>query len=311
MKKFTFIILQVIVFNCFTAVFSLAANSATMVNQGNKRYRENKYDEALKLYHQAQIKDPDSSRIEYNIGVAQFKKQDYVSAIGSFEKATATKDKVLEAKANYNIANSKYKLGVLKKNTDINQAVKLYRESLDYYKRAIDLDSKNTNAKINHELVEKELKTLLDQAKQQQDKQKEDQSGKQDQEKKDQLQGQGQDKAGQQEKQQEQKQSGQPEEEKQEKVGQAEEKQGQEKKEGAEEKEAAQEEQKSQAAQEKKEEQQKEASESGKDSTQEEAKEMSAQEARMLLEGARQDESSPGKIDDRRQGQELDVLKDW
>ncbi|MFQ5484273.1 MAG: hypothetical protein ACE5DO_02960, partial [Desulfobacterales bacterium] len=73
----------------------------------------------------------------------------------------------LEAKAIYNLANTKYKLGNAQAKKDINGAIGLYRESLDYYRRAMEMNEKDRDAKYNHELVEKQLKVLLDRLKKQ------------------------------------------------------------------------------------------------------------------------------------------------
>jgi tetratricopeptide (TPR) repeat protein len=96
-----------------------------------------------------------------------YKKGDYQNAIDAFTRALVTDDEELEANANYNIANSKYRLGNLRVNTDLAGAVNHYREALDYYKRAIEIDQDDSDAKYNHELVEKKLKVLLDRLKNQ------------------------------------------------------------------------------------------------------------------------------------------------
>ena len=197
MRKLILVILQSVFIVAGFYLFSFAEDSAGMVNKANSLYRQKKYDQAIKLYNEAQIKSPDSAQIIYNIGIAQYKKEDYALAVSSFEKATATKDKILESKANFNIANAKYKLGKLKENTELKETVDLLRQSLDYYKRAIELNAKDADARINHELVEKELKILLDKLKKEQDKKKE-----QSEQKKEEKEGQGQSQAGQEEKKQ-------------------------------------------------------------------------------------------------------------
>jgi tetratricopeptide (TPR) repeat protein len=251
MKKLISIILPTLIMLVSSYLFLFADDSVTIVNQANNLYRQKKFDQAIKLYNQAQIKSPDSAEINYNIGIAWFKKEDYNAAISFLEKATASKDKILESKANFNIANAKYKLGRLKENTGLKETISLLRQSLDYYKRAIELDPQDQDAKINHELVEKELKILLDKLKQEQDQQKdEQQENKQEPAKQEQEAGQ-------------QKQEDQQVQEQQE-PGQA-----------------------------------------------EDVKEMSKEEAKMLLEGYRQEENASGMLKDDRKGGEGKVLKDW
>ncbi|MDD5561641.1 MAG: tetratricopeptide repeat protein [Candidatus Omnitrophica bacterium] len=291
MKRAVFIIFQVVFILSVFRLPVFAADSAGLVNKANSLYKQKKYDEAIKLYNEAQIKSPDSAEISYDIGVSQYKKGDYASAVNSFEKATISRSKILESKANFNIANSKYKLGKLKENTDLKETVSLLRQSLDYYKRAIELDPKDKDAKVNHELVEKELKMLLDKLKQEQDK-KNEQSG----EDKEQKEGRGSE--SQEGKQQENKESQQKQEEK---ASQAQEQKQEEKKQ-----EGVKQANKAEQAQE-----EKQGKEEPNGQSAEEQKEMSGQEANMLLEGYRQEEDSAGKLEDRKRGTSADVLKDW
>ena len=164
-------IFTVVQSTCFAAV-----PAKKSVSEANKLYQKGKIDEALQKYNDASVSLPDSDIINFNMGAALYKKEDYQKAIDGFTKALTSDSKKIEADALYNLGNCKYKLGKLKENTDLSATVGLLRESLDYYKRAVELDQKNTDARFNHEFVERELKVLLDKLKQQQsnqDKQKE------------------------------------------------------------------------------------------------------------------------------------------
>ena len=282
MKKSIFIILQSILVIFVSYSYCFAESSCGLVNRANSLYKQKKYDEAIKLYNEAQIKSPDSAEINYNIGIAQYKKEDYLLAVSFLEKATVSKDKILESRANFNIGNAKYKLGKLKENTDLKETVNLLRQSLDYYKRAIELDSKDEDARVNHELVEKELKMLLDKLKQEQDRKKEESEQDQSQE------------------EAQEKKQGEQKQEQQAALGQ-EQKTEEQKKEEA-----------KTASEVKPAEEQKQAqTEESKAGSAEEMKEMSEQEASMLLEGYRQEENSAGKLEDKKKGFSEEVLKDW
>jgi len=147
---------------------SFARSATASVKDGNKLYHQGKYDEALKHYNEAALNKPDSDVVNFDIGTALYQKQDYEKAIDAFNKALLSDNHEIEEKAAYNIGNCKYRMGTLKINTDLASAVSLYREALDYYKRSIELNQKNADAKYNHEFVEKKLKVLLDKLKQQQ-----------------------------------------------------------------------------------------------------------------------------------------------
>jgi tetratricopeptide (TPR) repeat protein len=158
----------------------LSAHAASLsgnIKEGNRYYKQGDYDKALEKYEAAGEASPDLDIVNLNKGTAYYQKGQYQEAIDAFTKALNTEDNRTEADSIYNIANSKYKLGSANAENDINSAVSLYRESLDYYKRAIELDEGNRDAKYNHELVERELKVLLDKLKnkEQQDDQKKEQ----------------------------------------------------------------------------------------------------------------------------------------
>lgn len=169
-------------FNCLVILLILLSagqafpdSVAEDVNEGNRLFNKEKLDEAIEHYSQARVESPDSDIVNFNLGTAQYKKGQYQEAINSFTNALQTDDKKLEAKATYNLANSKYKLGSLQSDGDLNSAASLYREALDYYKRSIELNTKDKDARHNHEIVEKQLKILLDRMKNQQQEQNQEQ----------------------------------------------------------------------------------------------------------------------------------------
>jgi len=141
---------------------------ADRTKSGNRLYNQELYDEAMTKYTEVLVDSPNSPYIHFNIGNAAYKKEDYEEAIKSYAKTASTaSDAVLEGKAYYNLGNCKYRQGRLKENTSLGEAISLYREALDYYKQALDRAPEDTNAKYNHEFVERKMKELLDKQKQQ------------------------------------------------------------------------------------------------------------------------------------------------
>ncbi|MHB8155285.1 MAG: tetratricopeptide repeat protein [Candidatus Omnitrophota bacterium] len=284
MKKIFF---SGIIITCILQAQALAFSVAGAVEKGNRLYGDKKYQDALKYYDQALAKQPDSAIINFDSGAAQYKTKEYQKANSLFEKSLITEDRGLEAKANYNLGNSKYMLGSSKENTDLSAAVQLLEGALNNYKRTQELTPKDEDVKVNYKIVADKLKELKEKLKQQPQENKNDQ--KQEQQNQEQL----------------QKQQGEPQQKEQEKSGdkQGQDQQAQESKQEGQDKQGQ-----STAAQAST--QSKESG--GASSAQPQGpKEMSKEEASMLLEGYRQEENAAGMLKDDRKGTEEKVLKDW
>ncbi len=153
------------------------------IKTGNRLYKEGKYDEAMEHYTDVLIDLPQSPYVHYNVGASAYKKGDYENAVEAYTKCVSTDNLAIEEKGYYSIGNCKYKQGERKESTDVTEAIKLYREALDAYKRAIDLNSKNMDAKFNYEVVQRKIKEFQDQQQQQNQQQDSSQQdpGKQEQ----------------------------------------------------------------------------------------------------------------------------------
>jgi tetratricopeptide (TPR) repeat protein len=284
MKKILFVLYCLFTLLCIGTI-TFAASVAGDVSEGNRLFEEKKLDEAIAKYSEAREEAPDSDIVHYNLGTAQYKKGHYAAAVDSFTRALSTDDRELESKAAYNLANSKYRLGAMKAGSDMQGAASIYRESLDYYKRAMELNEEDRDAKYNHELVEKQLKILMDRMKNQQEHQKEqneDQDEGKDQE--------GQEKESQSESSQQEQQDQKEAKEQESQEGGSEEKKEEEKR-------SAASEESSQDNQEKGEEGDEEI-------------EMSPEEARMLLESYGLEEARE-EVNKQMRGRYRGVLKDW
>lgn len=175
-KKFTAAMFTMLFVMSFSS--SSHASIAGKVRQGNKLYNKKNYDEALAKYRDAQIDSPEMPELHFNSGDALYKKDSYEESVKEFEKSTYSKDINLQAKAYYNIGNSLYKSGKLE-------------DSILYYKKALEINPGDEDAKYNIEFVQKKIKEMMDKNKQQgkQDqKQNKDQQNKQDKQNQDQQQ---------------------------------------------------------------------------------------------------------------------------
>lgn len=273
-----------------------AADTARIVQEGNRSYKEQKYDDALKSYSQALSRQPDSVVINFDMGAAQYKTHEYGKAAISFEKALVAEDKRLEARAHYNLGNSKYMLGVSREDTDLSGAVQALEGALNNYSGALQWNSKDEDARINLAITEKKLKELKEKLRQQ--PQKNNSNSKQQGQNKDQQQQEGQqnqeDKKAEQGKQEEDKKQNEPSDQGRQQQQEQQAGQQQEQQAGQQEQEASKTQGPQQAA-----------------SQPQVLKEMSQEEAHMLLESFRQKEDAGGMLKDDRKGTEARVKKDW
>jgi len=127
-----------------------------------KAYNAGDYDGALTVYNDVLRRAPEDPQTHFNIGCALFQKGDFETALDHFNRALLSDDPAVEAGAYYNIGNTKYRIGRSRKQTDPGAAIGLYRDALEYYKKAIEAHERHEDAQFNHELVERELKALLD-----------------------------------------------------------------------------------------------------------------------------------------------------
>lgn len=172
------IILLIFLF-CLISSPCLAAKGAKKsIREGNKLYTKGEFEQARESYTEALLLDPDSDIVNFNLGGALYKTEDYRGAINHFEQSLVSDEDALQQKASYNTANAKYKYGITKENTELEEAVALLKESLRHYERAIVLDSEDKDAKYNYEFVKKELERLEKKLEQQQQQKKQQQKRK-------------------------------------------------------------------------------------------------------------------------------------
>ena len=147
-------------------------------DKGKKAYEEGHYDEARVYYEHVLKNRKKDDGAQFGLGVTAYQQKDMETAARALNNAMNSDDKSLASKAMYNLGN-------------MFRDQQKMEESLALYRKAIELDPTDEDAKVNYELLKQ---VLQQQEQQQQDKQNQEQ----DQEKKDQ-QKQNQDSEGQEE----------------------------------------------------------------------------------------------------------------
>lgn len=168
------------------AVFLLWASPAHAVSQrgavdeGNRSYSSGDYENAVKKYEEALIRDPESDIVNFNLGTALYKKERYEEAVGHLQKTLLSEDERLKEKAFYNLGNALYRSGIVKEKEDPSAAVSSLRDALKQYEQALSLDQKDENALYNYEFVKKELERLMEKQRQKNQQPQESPSSKKD-----------------------------------------------------------------------------------------------------------------------------------
>ncbi len=171
-SKGVLVLIAVLFFFCNE---SLAAGSRS---RASRLYLDERYEEALEEYERALERRPDDPELMYNKAVVLYRKGKFAEAEEAFIRSAVMSGRSLEAMAAYNAANAKFREGERLERSDPEGAMAKYAEALDYYKRAIDLDTHDLDAKYNYEFLRnrmEQLENLMDEERDHEDRQDPDQ----------------------------------------------------------------------------------------------------------------------------------------
>lgn len=116
----------------------------SLVDQGNRNVEKKKYQSAVENYRKAEVTKPNDPVIRYNLGTALYQLYQYRDAEQELERSLAqAKNPATKAKVLYNYGNTQYRLGDFEK-------------AIDAYKKALDLNPKDEDAKYNLEFLKKQ-----------------------------------------------------------------------------------------------------------------------------------------------------------
>ena len=127
-------------------------------DKGKKAYEEGHYDEARVYYEHVLKNRKKDDGAQFGLGVTAYQQKDMETAARALNNAMNSDDKSLASKAMYNLGN-------------MFRDQQKMEESLALYRKAIELDPTDEDAKVNYEL----LKQVLQQQEQQQQQDKQNQ----------------------------------------------------------------------------------------------------------------------------------------
>jgi tetratricopeptide (TPR) repeat protein len=139
--------------------------------QGAKAYAEGDYDKALQKFSEAQLDNPESQALAFDMGNAQYRKKKYDDAIAAYKKALRGEDAGLAASSYYNLGNAHFRKGEFAIQNGKQEGIEDYREAMANYKKSLEIRPDNKDAKRNIEVVQARIKELLEKQKQDQKQQ--------------------------------------------------------------------------------------------------------------------------------------------
>ena len=127
---------------------------------GEEYFNEGDYGNALKHFLDLQIDDPNNYKLKYNLGNTYYKMKSFEEAEKLFQTVSMYGEKRLAAKAYYNLGNVAAALGKL-------------QDAVEYYKKALELNPDDLDAKNNIEIIREEIKRRIEENKKRQKDKKE------------------------------------------------------------------------------------------------------------------------------------------
>ena len=134
-------------------------------DKGIDYYNNNEFEKARQYYESVIMNRNDDPAANFGLGSTAFQQQDYAAAMKGFETALGTDNNELKSSAYYNMAN------ILAQNQRL-------EESLAFFRKSLELNPSDLDAKINYELIKFQLQ-------QEQQQQNQDQNKNQDENNKD------------------------------------------------------------------------------------------------------------------------------
>jgi len=113
-------------------------------DKGIDHYNNNEFEKARQYYESILIDRNDDPAANFSLGATAFQQQDYAAAMKGFETALGTDNDKLKSSAYYNMAN------ILAQNQRL-------EESLAFFRKSLELNPSDLDAKINYELIKFQL----------------------------------------------------------------------------------------------------------------------------------------------------------
>jgi len=156
---------------------------AASPREAERLYHAGEYGKALAEYRAALEASGADPKLSFNLGAAAYRAGAYSDAAAAFAGALASDDPRLQEQGFYNLGNTQYRLGEKSVESNPQQAMQAWQQSLEAYEAALALDPQDQDATFNRDFVKRALEELQKQQQQQpsQDDPKQEQKEQKDQ----------------------------------------------------------------------------------------------------------------------------------
>ncbi len=162
------LILSIIIMLILGFMFVMVWGKSSRVAYANHLYKSSEYTKAQNIYEDLAIDLPRSPQIFHNIGLALFQQGDYQNAVLNIQKSTKELEKLKKNKNKstqagiifYNLGTSQFKAGFQNENNP-DTAIKMYQDAIANYKKVLESNPQDLQAKYNYEITWLHLKAIM------------------------------------------------------------------------------------------------------------------------------------------------------
>ena len=156
------------------ALMVMGPSASASPQSAERAYKNGQFDDAEDEYEQAAESHPTAPPLQFNVGAAAYKANDYDKALPAFQKALQTDQVGLQQQSYYNLGNTQYRVGEQSETSAPDESIKRWQEAVQSYDAALNLKPDDADAKFNRDFVQKKLDRLQKQQQQKKDQQKKD-----------------------------------------------------------------------------------------------------------------------------------------
>lgn len=138
-----------------------AEKAAASPGTAYRAYQKGEFPVARSEYERLSQQNPDDPRYKFNAGAAAYRQKDWTNAAAWFESVLANPDLDLQQQANYNLGNTRFRLG--ESMADPQGKMKEWESSIGHFEAATKLNPGDTNAIANLQFARQKLEELRQQ----------------------------------------------------------------------------------------------------------------------------------------------------